>query len=918
MGVKHDKRLSDRLPVRTSSKSSTSYSTVLCRADPINCGGGARTSRQRSHKGSKQPSGRVLLKHIPGPKEGRRSKTSDKPEGSEQFCSDRAFQNGGNPYTKRPCQSGGLVGKGGSEGCIFRNPDPPGSSSISQVSFSRQMLSIPMPPIRPVIGSLGLYQDPQASISSPSGDGGTIDSIYRRCPSPGGVQGTSRKPCGGPGLSPPVSGFQSKPEKININPSSGNGVPGINSGHCADGAETPSGKDKKDSCRVTSFDGRRECLSQSPGSAGGEDECYISGDPTSPTVFSPFADGTIRHTEQELSVLRGTSSSDRVLQGGANVVGHPHDKLEWKIPSQEGSRSDNRFRCFPGRVGCDMSDPEDRRSLVQNRGQDAHKLPGAASSDFCSSHIPEKQVQDIGPPQIGQYHGSGIHKQSGRDSLQGIGRLGKEPMDVVPGEEHPHHSPTPPGCSECDSRCGVSDYDRSVRLATKPSPVQQDYQAVWSHRDGPVCLSADHSVPSLFQLAARSLCSSNRCFSAELVSDKGVCQPTLEHDRSGSIPGSNTASSHCAGGTCLEDTAMVPTSSADVDCSATPDHSRSGDAEQRSTVSLSSASRMEYLRERYRDKELSEEATSLMLKSWRTKTNRSYDSLFGKWHSWCRSRDSDSFSGPISEVVNFLAYLYGEGYQYRSLNSYRSAISSVHERVDGYSVGQHPLVTRLMKGVFNNRPPLPRYTSTWNVQSVLLHISSWGGNDSLSLKQISLKTVMLLALTRPSRSADLSQLHLQGKRYKPDGVVFVPGTLAKQSRQGKPVTEFFFPSFPHDSTLCPVITLRAYEERTAPHRGTESRLFLSFIRPFRAVTSSTIARWLKTLLESAGIDTSVFSAHSVRGASSTAAANSGITTNDILKAADWSSESVFQRYYYKPTEDPSFGRAVLLSKGSGQ
>ena len=31
----------------------------------------------------------------------------------------------------------------------------------------------------------------------------------------------------------------------------------------------------------------------------------------------------------------------------------------------------------------------------------------------------------------------------------------------------------------------------------------------------------------------------------------------------------------------------------------------------------------------------------------------------------------------------------------------------------------------------------------------------------------------------------------------------------------------------------------------------------------------------------------------------------------ILKAADWSSESVFQRFYYKPTEDPSFGRAVL-------
>ena len=199
---------------------------------------------------------------------------------------------------------------------------------------------------------------------------------------------------------------------------------------------------------------------------------------------------------------------------------------------------------------------------------------------------------------------------------------------------------------------------------------------------------------------------------------------------------------------------------------------------------------------------------------------------------------------------------------------------------------------------------------------MLAHVSSWGANESLSLKKLSLKTVMLLALTHPSRSADLSQLNLQGKVYKPDGVVFIPGALAKQCRQGKPVNEFFFPSFPHDSTLCPVTTLRTYENHTASHRGMESRLFLSFIRPFQAITSSTIARWLKSLLESAGIDTSVFNAHSVRGASSTAAANLGITTNDILKAADWSSESIFQRFYYKPTENPSYGRAVLSSRGS--
>ena len=83
----------------------------------------------------------------------------------------------------------------------------------------------------------------------------------------------------------------------------------------------------------------------------------------------------------------------------------------------------------------------------------------------------------------------------------------------------------------------------------------------------------------------------------------------------------------------------------------------------RSTGSCPSDRRVVYPQgQRYRDQKLSEEATSLMLKSWRTKTNRYYNSLFGKWHSWCSSRGSDPFSGPIKEVVNFLAHLYKEGW----------------------------------------------------------------------------------------------------------------------------------------------------------------------------------------------------------------------------------------------------------------
>ena len=258
-------------------------------------------------------------------------------------------------------------------------------------------------------------------------------------------------------------------------------------------------------------------------------------------------------------------------------------------------------------------------------------------------------------------------------------------------------------------------------------------------------------------------------------------------------------------------------------------------------------------------------------------------------------------------MVNFLASLHKEGYQYNSVNAYRSAISLVHEKVDGHDVGKHPLVVRMLKGIYHDRPPLPRYTCTWNVQTVLNYLDSLGDNATLSLKQLTWKVAMLLALTRPSRSTDLSLLDIAARQYTPDGVTFLPSCLAKQSRQGKPLSEFFFPTFPTNFRLCPVTTLRAYEERTESLRNGETKLFLALIKPHKSVTSCTVVRWLKALLQAAGVDMSIFNAHSVRGASSSKAANMGITTNDILKAANWSTESG----YYKPTISSSYGRAVL-------
>ena len=177
---------------------------------------------------------------------------------------------------------------------------------------------------------------------------------------------------------------------------------------------------------------------------------------------------------------------------------------------------------------------------------------------------------------------------------------------------------------------------------------------------------------------------------------------------------------------------------------------------------------------------------------------------------------------------------------------------------------------------------------------------------------------MLLALTRPSRSMDLHSLDISLMWSNPEGLSFLPSRPAKQTKAGKTAPHFFFPKFEDKPIICPVKTVSQYIKVTEPLRVRSdekaTQLFIACIKPHNPVTSSTIARWLKSMLEEAGIDIAIFKAHSTRGASVSAAAQKGVTTSDILQAADWSTESVFRRFYYKPVHDSTYGRAILSGR----
>ena len=96
--------------------------------------------------------------------------------------------------------------------------------------------------------------------------------------------------------------------------------------------------------------------------------------------------------------------------------------------------------------------------------------------------------------------------------------------------------------------------------------------------------------------------------------------------------------------------------------------------------------------------------------------------------------------------------------------------------------------------------------------------------------------------------------------------------------------------------LCPVKTLRAYIDQTKDqHAEKEYKLLLALNL---SVSTGTISRWLKEMLQIAGIKNK-FTAHSTRSALVSVAKAKRLEVREILNAGNWSRESTFNKFYNK-------------------
>ena len=244
-------------------------------------------------------------------------------------------------------------------------------------------------------------------------------------------------------------------------------------------------------------------------------------------------------------------------------------------------------------------------------------------------------------------------------------------------------------------------------------------------------------------------------------------------------------------------------------------------------------------------------------------------------------------------------------------------LSSTFNLLENSHLGSDPRVSSLLKGVYNLRPPVPRYQSTWD-PSVVVNFLKKSANESLSLLGLSKKLATLLALTTLMRGAELSSISLASVRVVGESASF---SLAKprKAQHAGPVQSFTLKAWSEDGCVCPVQCLNAYLVSSGPFRGSDnsSRLFIGVKKPHKPVSSSTVGRWIKALLAEAGVDTGRFSSHSTRGASASKALASGVLLSTILQKGHWAQESTFARFYNRSLVDDSVQAAVLSTASAG-
>ena len=126
----------------------------------------------------------------------------------------------------------------------------------------------------------------------------------------------------------------------------------------------------------------------------------------------------------------------------------------------------------------------------------------------------------------------------------------------------------------------------------------------------------------------------------------------------------------------------------------------------------------------------------MLVALWGGGTSKQYQTYLGRWQQYCTGRNINVFQPGVTSGIEFLVSLYKSGLGHSAINTACSALSSFLVLEDGVKFGEHPVVVCCMKGIFELKPSLQKYSEIWDVNIVLGYLKTVDTLSSLTLKEL--------------------------------------------------------------------------------------------------------------------------------------------------------------------------------------
>ncbi len=318
-------------------------------------------------------------------------------------------------------------------------------------------------------------------------------------------------------------------------------------------------------------------------------------------------------------------------------------------------------------------------------------------------------------------------------------------------------------------------------------------------------------------------------------------------------------------------------------------------------------------------------------------TRRLYALKWGVFVKWCHQAHIDPVVCTVLDVLSFLQYRLDSGSLPSTLKVYVAAIAAFRSPQGGQSIGRDPMVVSFLKGARRLHPPRPPSVPPWDLEVVLRALSQppFEPLSSVGLKELSLKTALLLALASAKRIGDLHAFSVDSDciRFGPGDcsvtlrprMGYVPKSLSTpfkiQTVSLSALSSESAASSEADAqtSVCPVRALRIYIDRSASFRQS-NQLFVCYggCARGRAVSKQRLSHWIVDAITAAytnqGLECPLhIRGHSTRAMASSWAWSRGMSIQDICVASGWSSENTFARFYRLDVQ--SFASQVLSVSG---